>query len=261
LDVSEIQDFSFLFSADGTAFSERFNSAAANFNEDVSGWTMSSATNMTSMFAGARSADQPIGNWNVSSVRDMSFTFSRALSFDQPIWHWNVSSVIDISNTFYSASSFNQPHVNWEVSSVRDSSLMFAYATSFNRSFAEWNVSNETDIRGIFTGAYAFGLFFVVQVQVQHDEAPDETGWTRRDSSGNLISSQSTGSFNTPRGTVTKSIPVAFGTYTFEMTDTFGDRICCGATGSGSFSIAVNGETAISNNGQFFRIAQETFEV
>jgi hypothetical protein len=99
-----------------------------------------------------------------------------------------------------------------------------------------------------------------VQVQVQHSDYPEETGWTLRDSTGTLISSQSTGSFNTQGGIVTETSSVAPGIYIFEMTDTFGDGICC-EFGSGSFSIAVNGETVISNNGQFENIVQETFEV
>jgi hypothetical protein len=99
-----------------------------------------------------------------------------------------------------------------------------------------------------------------VQVQVQYDDYPEETGWTLRDSTGTLISIQSTGSFNTPGGIVTKTSSVAPGTYTFEMTDTADDGICC-EYGSGSFRIAVNGETVISNNGQFGDIVKETFEV
>jgi hypothetical protein len=89
-DVSKIQDFSYLFSADESAFSEHFNPAAANFNEDISGWELSSATTTTSMFAGAVSFDQPIGSWNVSGVQDISFMFSRAISFDEPLGDWNV---------------------------------------------------------------------------------------------------------------------------------------------------------------------------
>jgi surface protein len=85
-DVSKIQDFCYLFSADEFDFADRFNPAAVTFNESILGWEVSSsATNMTSMFAGARSFDQPIGNWNVSSVTDMSFFFSFATSFDQPL--------------------------------------------------------------------------------------------------------------------------------------------------------------------------------
>jgi surface protein len=257
-DVSKIQDFGYLFSGDESAFSEHFNSAAANFNEDISGWKMSSATTMTSMFAGARSFDQPIGSWNVSSVRDMSFMFSRTTSFDQPIGDWNVSRVTDMSNMFYSAISFNAPLGDWEVSSVRDMTYMFSHAKSFNsQSIADWDISNETDMRGIFAGADGI---VQVQVQVKHDIYPEETGWTLRDSSGTLIASQSTGSFDRPGRTVTTTFSAALGTYTFEMTDAFEDGICC-ENGSGSFSIAVNGETVVSNNGQFTNITQETFEV
>jgi hypothetical protein len=41
---------------------------------------------------------------------------------------------------------------------------------------------------------------------------------------------------------------ITAGTYTFEMTDSYGDGICCEA-GFGLFKIAVVGETVISNNG------------
>jgi surface protein len=141
-DVSKIQDFSFLFAADGVGDgSKRFDPSAASFNEDISGWDVSSATSMRSMFNQATSFNQSIGNWDVSKVADMS-------------------------NMFYSAGSFNQLLGDWEVSSVRDMSYTFSYATSFNQSFADWDVSSETDMRGIFTGANGVE----VQVQVHHDD-------------------------------------------------------------------------------------------
>jgi hypothetical protein len=98
-----------------------------------------------------------------------------------------------------------------------------------------------------------------VSIEVQHDLRPEETGWMLRDSTGELIASQSTGSFRTGSGTVFQKFDVAVGTYTFEMTDTFGDGICC-MDGSGSFQITVNGETVVSNDGQFGDTVQETFE-
>jgi hypothetical protein len=58
-----------------------------------------------------------------------------------------------------------------------------------------------------------------VQVQVQYDDYPEETGWTLRDSTGTLISIQSTGSFNTPGGIVTKTSSVAPGTYNGQFGD------------------------------------------
>jgi hypothetical protein len=98
-----------------------------------------------------------------------------------------------------------------------------------------------------------------VAIRVQHDLRPQETGWTLRDSTGELIASQTTGSFRTVSGTVVQTFDVAVGTYTFEMTDTLGDGICC-MNGSGSFQITVNGEIVVSNDGQFGDMVQETFE-
>jgi hypothetical protein len=72
-DVSEIEDFSYLFSADASAFSEHFNPAAATFNDDISHWTMESATSMISMFDSATTFNLPIGNWTVSSATTMGW--------------------------------------------------------------------------------------------------------------------------------------------------------------------------------------------
>lgn len=47
--------------------------------------------------------------------------------------------------------------------------------------------------------------------------------------------------------------------FTFEITNTFGDGICC-RDGSGSLQITVNGEAVASNDGQFGDKVQETFE-
>jgi hypothetical protein len=98
-----------------------------------------------------------------------------------------------------------------------------------------------------------------VAIEVHHDLHPEETGWTLRDSTGELIAGQSTGSFSTVSGTVVQTFDVSVGKYTFEMTDTFGDGICC-RDGSGSFKIIVNGETVVSNDGQFGDTVEETFE-
>jgi hypothetical protein len=93
-----------------------------------------------------------------------------------------------------------------------------------------------------------------------HDEFPVETGWTLRDSAGALIARQFTGSYNTEGGTTVVTRNITAGIYTFIMTDSFGDGICC-EQGSGSFKIFVDGETAISNNGEFLESVQETFDV
>jgi hypothetical protein len=75
-----------------------------------------------------------------------------------------------------------------------------------------------------------------------------------------LIASQPTGSYNSEGGTILQAGNITTGTYTFEMTDSVGDGICC-QYGSGSFTITVDGETIISNNGEFLESVQETFNV
>jgi hypothetical protein len=97
-------------------------------------------------------------------------------------------------------------------------------------------------------------------VEVLHDDFPAETGWTLRDSVGALIARQFTRSYTILGGTTVETRNITAGIYTFVMTDSFGDGICC-EQGSGSFKVSVDGETVISNNGEFLESVQETFDV
>ena len=109
---------------------------------EISNWDVSKVTSMRSMFAHARSFNQPLNNWDVSNVTDMGGMFLRARSFNQPLNKWNVSKVTYMSFMFDGAESFNQPLNNWNVSSVKFMSGMFEDATSFNQPLNNWNVSN-----------------------------------------------------------------------------------------------------------------------
>jgi hypothetical protein len=99
-----------------------------------------------------------------------------------------------------------------------------------------------------------------VVVELVHDGYPTNTGWTLRDSAGALIASQPTGSYNSEGGTIVQAANITAGMYTFKMTDSYGDGICC-RYGLGSFTITVDGETVISNNGEFLDSVRETFDV
>ena len=52
-----------------------------------------------------------INNWDVSKVTDMRSMFAHARSFNQPLNNWNVSNVTDMSRMFEGAESFNQPTI------------------------------------------------------------------------------------------------------------------------------------------------------
>ena len=97
-----------------------------------------------------------IGNWDVSNVIDMSYMFSGATTFNQPLNNWDVSNVTDMECMFYEANSFNQPLNNWDVSNVTDMHGMFAGAKSFNQPLEKWDVSNVRNMDDLFLGAESF---------------------------------------------------------------------------------------------------------
>jgi surface protein len=152
-DVSKIQDFSELFSADNSSTATHANPNAVSFNGDISGWDVSSAITMRAMFSGAVSFGQPLGNWDVSSVTDMSYMFYRAESYDQPIGGWNVSGVIDMGSMLSFATSFSQRLADWDVSSVTDLSYTFFQAESFDQPLVDWDVSSVADLTDMFRGS------------------------------------------------------------------------------------------------------------
>jgi hypothetical protein len=72
-----------------------------------------------------------------------------------------------------------------------------------------------------------------------------------------LVAGQSTGSFSTEDGAVTKTAYIAEGAYTYEMADTYGDGMCC-QCGAGRLKITANGEpVATSSSGEFREVGRE----
>ena len=149
IDVSDITDMAYLFAED---FADNFHAnywRAHKLKKNTSGliyWNVSNVRNMSSMFWGAKSFNQPIGNWDVSKVRNMSSMFYGANSFNQPIGDWDVSNVRNMSSMFSRAKSFNQPIKNWDISNVENVEEMFYEATSFDKSsLAEWKISYFSD--------------------------------------------------------------------------------------------------------------------
>ena len=101
---------------------------------------LSQVTDMSNMFYGCTSFNQPLNNWNVSQVRDMGDMFSGCTSFNQPLNSWDVSQVTDMGYMFSGCTSFNQPLNSWDVSKVTSMSCMFSGCTAFNQDLGMWKL-------------------------------------------------------------------------------------------------------------------------
>jgi surface protein len=66
-----------------------FDNAQA-FNQDISSWDMSSATDMEGMFTNATAFNQNIGSWNTAKAIEMAQIFKGATAFNQNLGSWSV---------------------------------------------------------------------------------------------------------------------------------------------------------------------------
>ncbi|MEQ8626922.1 M4 family metallopeptidase [Ekhidna sp.] len=77
-----------------------------------------------------------------------------------------------------------------------------------------------------------------ITLSITFDNYPEETAWTLKNSSGTTIASDSYSSANPDGSTVSETFTgLAVDDYTFTITDSYGDGICC-SYGSGSYSLS-----------------------
>lgn len=100
---------------------------------EIDGVCTTYVTDMSGMFTGVKSFNQPIKDWDVSNVTDMKYMFCYTESFNQSLDNWDVSNVTDMSAMFYLTKSFNQPLDNWDVSNVTNMEYMFSGAIAMRR--------------------------------------------------------------------------------------------------------------------------------
>jgi surface protein len=129
--VGKVTDFESIFDVDAYAY-------VAGFNESISSWNTSSATNMWYMFYEQNDFNQDLSLWDVSKVTEMTAMFYKARSFNNSLSSWNVSKVTSFEGMFGGATSFNQDLSSWDVSAAMLMNKMFINATAFNRNLCEW---------------------------------------------------------------------------------------------------------------------------
>ena len=113
IDVSEIEDMSYLFNA------EEYKEFR-HFNGDISLWNVSNVTNMLGMFNYCIEFNCDISEWDVSNVTNMKCMFYWCKNFNCDISGWDVSKVKDMYCMFWGCEKFNFDLSQWDVSKVKD---------------------------------------------------------------------------------------------------------------------------------------------
>lgn len=129
---------------------------ASSFNQPLNTWDTKNVSSFKGTFMGATSFNQPIGTWNTQSMKEIYAMFSGATSFNQDISAWNTQSVSNFGAVFLDASSFNQPIGNWNTNSVILMFDMFNGAKTFNQYIGNWNTSKVTNMNTLFKNATSF---------------------------------------------------------------------------------------------------------
>ncbi len=157
-----------------------FSSTIA-FNQDISGWNVSSVTNMGFMLGFARKFNNgsPTNDglhpltWSAgtgtSLVENMGYMFWGTTTFNQNVNSWNVSKVTNMNRLFsgvgggavFNNGSITDDSANpitWgaSTSNVTDMGLMFESQGNFNQDISSWNVSKVTSMTQMFTGCIIF---------------------------------------------------------------------------------------------------------
>lgn len=134
-----------------TQYTEDFTACFYNQNNfntfDIALWDMSSAKDISFMFAGCTSLTSlDVSLWNVSSVENFKGFLSgnnhigdMAIKY-VPVSEWDMSSAKDISYMFYGCAQMEYIDIsNWDVSRVEDFSHMFADCFSLKElNFSSW---------------------------------------------------------------------------------------------------------------------------
>ena len=151
-DVSRVTEFEDVFSVVD-------NGVPNTFNEDISGWNMSNATDLQEMFQGQTLFNRDLSNWDVSNVTNFNDTFKECAAYNNGgvnLNGWDVSSATNMSGMFDQASVFNQAIGDWDTRNVTTFSKMFKDAAAFNQDISSWNVENVQSMTSMFQGATSF---------------------------------------------------------------------------------------------------------
>ncbi len=98
----------------------------SGFNEDISGWNMSSVELMDSMFQNATNFNQDISGWTTTSAVSLLNMFKDATAFNQNLGDWDITNVISmydmLDGTSLSSTNYDTILVGWATDSSTSAS-------------------------------------------------------------------------------------------------------------------------------------------
>jgi len=98
---------------------------------------------------------------------------------------------------------------------------------------------------------FAPGFHTSLKLSITFDSFPNETTWSIRNSDNQIMYSGG-GPGHSPHSSVIHEYPLEPGEYTFTIYDSYGDGICCGVYGNGSYTLTSgNNELVFHGDGQF----------
>jgi Zn-dependent metalloprotease len=96
-----------------------------------------------------------------------------------------------------------------------------------------------------------------VVLTLTFDNYPAETAWTLKNSSGTTIASGN--GYSAKNATINETFCLANGTYSFNITDSYGDGICC-SYGNGGYTLK-QGSTTLASGGSYGSGETKTFTI
>lgn len=101
-------------------------------------WDVSNVKDMSLMFKGLETFNEPLNDWDVSNVEVMIAMFAGAEAFNQPLDKWNVSRVRSMKGMFYGTKAFNQPLDMWNIRNVKNMNKMFEKTPAYKQNLDAW---------------------------------------------------------------------------------------------------------------------------
>ncbi len=117
---------------------------------------LTEVTDMSEMFAKAKSVEDGFSSWDTENVVTFGFMFYNASSFDGNVSDWDTGSAQTLSGMFYDTASFNQDISDWDTENVRFMEGMFYQAKSFDQELGSLDISSVMELhwddRGLLDG-------------------------------------------------------------------------------------------------------------